>query len=93
MEWKYILIILYAVAINIVAVTVTVKDKKAAKRRKWRIPERTLFIIAALSGCVCMYATMLAIHHKTRHKRFMIGIPVIFACEIFTAVAVWGILH
>ena len=88
MEWYHILIIIYVVVINIIAIAVTVKDKEAARHKKWRISEKTLFVVAALSGCITMYLTMLAIHHKTQHKRFMIGIPVIFACEIFIAVAI-----
>ena len=91
MEWKYILFIVYLIVMNITAAVVTVKDKQSAKKKKWRIPEKNLFIIAALSGCVTMYVTMLAIHHKTKHKRFMIGIPIIFICEVFVAVAVFEI--
>lgn len=92
MEW-YHLIIIYAVVINIIAIAVTVKDKEAARHKKWRISEKTLFVVAALSGCITMYLTMLAIYHKTQHKRFMIGIPVIFACEIFIAVAILEIFR
>ncbi len=88
MEWYHILIIIYVVVINIIAIVVTVKDKQAARHKKWRISEKTLFIIAALSGCITMYITMHLIHHKTQHKRFMIGIPVIFACEIFVCIAI-----
>ena len=87
MEWYYILMV-YAVVINIIAIVITVKDKEAARHKKWRIPEKTLFLVAALSGCIAMYLTMQIIHHKTKHKRFMIGIPVIFACEIFICIAI-----
>ena len=93
MEWYYILMIIYAAAMNIAAVVVTVKDKEAAKHKKWRIPEKTLFIVAALSGCVTMYITMHLIHHKTKHKRFMIGTPVIFVCEILAAIVIYTILR
>lgn len=92
MEWYHILIIIYAVVINIIAVVITVKDKEAAKRKKWRIPEKTLFTVAALSGCITMYITMHAIHHKTKHKRFMIGIPIIFICEVLAAIGIYMLL-
>ncbi len=92
MEWYHILIIIYAVVINIIAVVITVKDKEAAKRKKWRIPEKTLFTVATLSGCITMYITMHVIHHKTKHKRFMIGIPIIFICEVLAAIGIYMLL-
>ena len=92
MEWYHILIIVYAVAMNIAAAVVTVKDKEASKKRRWRISERNLLILAALSGCVTMYITMKAIHHKTKHNLFMIGIPVIFICEVLGAIGIYAFL-
>lgn len=92
MEWYHILIIIYAVVINIIAIVITVKDKEAAKHKKWRISEKTLFTVAALSGCITMYITMHVIHHKTKHKRFMIGIPIIFICEVLAAIGIYMFL-
>ncbi len=79
-------VIIYAVIINIIAVYITVYDKKAAQRDEWRISESTLLLTAALSGCAAMYITMRIIHHKTKHPKFMIGIPVIFILEVIIAV-------
>ncbi len=82
MQWYiYGGIALYLLVMSIVAIAVTVHDKKAAKRHRRRVPERVLLILAALSGCVAMYVTMRVIHHKTLHPKFMIGIPIIFAME------------
>ncbi len=67
------------------AVVVTIVDKWKAKRGAWRIPESTLLIVAALGGSLAMYATMLAIRHKTRHSKFMLGIPLIL---LFQGVAI-----
>lgn len=92
MEWYHILIIVYAVAMNIAAAVVTVKDKEASKKKRWRISEKNLLILAALSGCVTMYITMKAIHHKTKHNLFMIGIPVIFICEVLGAIGIYAFL-
>ena len=75
----------YLVIINITAVIITVHDKRAAKKSKWRVPERTLLLIAALSGCIAMYFTMKVIRHKTKHPKFMIGIPLIFIAEAAAA--------
>ncbi len=77
--------LIYLLIISIIAVCVTIADKLKAIRGKWRIKERTLFIIAALGGSVAMFITMLLIHHKTRHARFMIGLPAIIAAQVVLA--------
>ena len=53
-----------------------------AKMGGWRIPEQTLFILVLLGGGIGMYFAMKVIRHKTRHKRFMIGIPLIIIFQI-----------
>ena len=89
MEWLYCVIGIYFLIMSIVAVAITVHDKRAAKKHRRRVPERVLMLTAAASGCIAMYITMRAIHHKTRHLKFMLGIPVIFVLE---CAAVIGIL-
>ncbi|MBR5472629.1 MAG: DUF1294 domain-containing protein [Clostridia bacterium] len=74
-------IAIYLLFINVIAVACCFVDKSRAKRGKWRIPEKTLFIISALGGSVGMYATMRFIRHKTKHKRFMIGLPLIIMLQ------------
>ncbi len=76
----------YIILISLVSVIVTIKDKSCAKKGKWRVPEKTLFILSALGGSVAMYITMKAIRHKTQHKRFMIGIPLIMVAQAAIAV-------
>ncbi len=88
MEWYDYIIIAYAVIINIFAAAITVHDKSAAKKHRRRVPEKTLFITAAMSGCVVMYITMHIIHHKTKHNKFMLGIPVIFLAEVLAALGI-----
>ncbi len=75
-------VIIYLAVISIASIIATAKDKSSARSGKWRVPEKTLFILSALGGSVAMYITMKAIRHKTRHKRFMIGIPVIIALQV-----------
>ena len=85
---EYILI--YFAVISLVTAIVTVCDKKAAKSRpKHRVPEKILFLLAILGGSVAEYLTMLKIRHKTKHKRFMIGLPIIMALQV---VILWLIL-
>lgn len=89
MKWYYYVLIAYFVVSNVYAIGLTAYDKKMAGRRKHRrVPEKTLLLTAALSGCVGMYITMHLIHHKTKHKKFMIGIPVIFLLEAAAAVGI-----
>ncbi|MBE6724145.1 MAG: DUF1294 domain-containing protein [Ruminococcaceae bacterium] len=64
-----------------VAVFLTVSDKLRAKRNVRRIRERTLFLFSALGGSAAMLLTMLFIRHKTRHSKFMLGIPLIMVLQ------------
>ncbi len=88
MEMWQIAVIAYAAIISIVSVIMTVKDKSCAKKGKWRVPEKTLFILSALGGSVAMYITMKTIRHKTQHKRFMIGIPAIMVVQALLIVGI-----
>lgn len=76
---KYFLI--YLAAVSIIAAIMTVSDKSRAKKHRRRIAEKTLFITAVLGGSAAMYLTMLAVRHKTKHKRFMIGLPLIMIVQ------------
>ena len=84
-----IAVITYVAIISIISVIMTIKDKSYAKKGKWRVPEKTLFILSALGGSVAMYITMKTIRHKTQHKRFMIGIPAIMVGQ---AILIAGII-
>ncbi|MCL2370964.1 MAG: DUF1294 domain-containing protein [Firmicutes bacterium] len=77
----------WLVLISLVAVFFTRKDKSAAGKGNWRVKESTLLIISALGGSVAMLLTMHAIRHKTKHKKFMWGIPAIIFLQIVVAVA------
>lgn len=60
---------------------ITVSDKSRAQKHKRRIAEKTLFMTALFGGSAAMYLTMIAVRHKTRHKRFMIGLPLIMIVQ------------
>ena len=79
---------IYLLAVSVIAMFVTAVDKARAIKKKSRIRERTLFIWSMLGGSVAMYLTMLGIRHKTKHKRFMIGIPLIIILQIAAVCAV-----
>ena len=81
---KYVIyaVIAYLAVISLVAVIVTVYDKSVSKiAGHRRVPEKTLLIISALGGSVAMYLTMLTIRHKTKHAKFMVGIPAIIVAQ------------
>ena len=69
--------IIYFIIINIIAIIVTIYDKLRAVNRRWRVKERTFLLISAVGGSIGMYLAMLLIRHKTRHLKFMLGIPII----------------
>ncbi len=77
---KYFLI--YLLAISIISVIVCCYDKLAAKRGWRRTPEKTLMLLSVLGGAVAMYITMQIIRHKTRHNKFMVGLPLIILLQI-----------
>ncbi len=84
---------IYLGVISLIAVIVTCYDKIAAKKLpKHRTPEATLFSISILGGSVAMYITMRLIRHKTLHKRFMIGIPLIIVLQVGLCIGVWFLL-
>ena len=74
-------ILLYLAAISLVAFVLTVSDKRRAKKQRWRIPEATLLWVGALGGAAAMLATMRWIRHKTRHRKFMWGLPLMLAAH------------
>lgn len=72
----------YLIAVNLISCAVCVADKYRAAKGKWRVKESTLFSLCFVGGGVGMYLTMRIIRHKTLHKRFMIGIPLIILAQV-----------
>ena len=78
----------YLLIISVVSFAVTVYDKWAAvKRPQERTRESTLLLLSALGGSIAMLLTMLGIRHKTKHLKFMIGIPIIILLQIAAVIA------
>ncbi|MBO7458549.1 MAG: DUF1294 domain-containing protein [Paludibacteraceae bacterium] len=80
-NWLYIIFI-YLAAINIVTFFLYGIDKWKAKRAKWRIEESTLLWWAAFGGSIGALLGMKTWHHKTLHKKFKFGVPVILIAQI-----------
>ena len=75
-------VLLYALlGVNLLLFVLMGVDKHKAKTGRMRIPEATLFFFAVLGGSVGGVLGMLAFHHKTRHKLFSVGFPLILILE------------
>ena len=72
----------YLLAINAVTFIVYGIDKYMAKKAMWRISETTLLLLAVLGGSIGAWLAMRIWHHKTMHKKFKYGIPVILLIQI-----------
>ena len=57
-------------------------DKWKAKKDKWRIPESTLLLLAIVGGSIGALLGMKVWHHKTMHKKFKYGVPLILVLQI-----------
>lgn len=71
----------YLIIVNIVTWIVYGLDKWKAKAGKWRIPERTLLLLALIGGSAGALAGMMMFRHKTRKARFVAGVPVMFVAH------------
>ena len=80
-EWYYLLG-LYLPAVNLAAFFLMGADKRRARRGKWRVPERMLFLPAVLGGALGGTMGMHLFHHKTRHWYFRWGYPLLLVLQM-----------
>lgn len=73
---------IYLITMNTLGLLAMCVDKYKAKMHKWRISEKTLFLIAFLGGAWGSLAGMYIFHHKTKHLSFVIGIPFLCLCQL-----------
>jgi len=76
------ILIIYLIIINMSAFIIFGIDKRRAIKNRWRIAESTLFLLALIGGSIGAEAGMYIFHHKTKHLRFVIGIPLIFILQV-----------
>ena len=76
----------YLLAINIATFFLYGIDKYKAKKGRWRISEATLLLMAVVGGSIGAWAGMRLWHHKTKHKKFKYGIPIIIILQVALAV-------
>lgn len=75
------MLVIYLFAINLITFLVYGEDKRRAKCGAWRISENMLIGLAAAGGSVGAYIGMQCFRHKTKHMKFVVGIPVIFLIQ------------
>ena len=82
----------YLFLINAIGFILMLVDKWKAKKNKWRIPEKTLMIVAVIGGSIGSLLGMYTFRHKTQHPKFTIGIPFILALQIVLAVVIASLM-
>ena len=80
------IILVYLVTINVATFFTYGLDKWKAKKAKWRIRETALLTLAVLGGSIGAWLGMKVWHHKTMHKKFKYGIPLILLVQIAAVV-------
>ena len=84
------IIFLYLIIVNALSFVLMLVDKYKAQNKLWRIPEAVLLTVAAIGGSFGCYVGMKACRHKTKHKKFSIGVPVLMALHILI---VWDLMR
>lgn len=77
---------IYLIIINITGFVTMGIDKAKAKKKKWRIKEATLFMVAAIGGSIGSILGMYTFRHKTKHTYFVFGMPCILVVQLIIAI-------
>ena len=80
------IILYYLLAVNIATFFLYGIDKYKARKGRWRISEATLLMMAVIGGSIGAWSGMRLWHHKTMHKKFKYGIPIIIILQVALAV-------
>ena len=76
---------IYLLIVNAIGFLLMLIDKRKAIRHRWRIPEKTLFLTAAIGGSVGSIMGMYTFRHKTKHLQFTLGMPAIQIVQLVLA--------
>ena len=79
-------LLIYLALINLTTFIIYGADKRRARQGKWRVPEKTLFLLPLLGGSVGALLGMRVFHHKTKHWYFVVGMPLILVCQAALAI-------
>ena len=81
--------IVYLILINAAGLVIMLLDKQFARARRRRIPERTILLCALLGGSLGCCLGMALFRHKTKHRKFSTGLPVILAMQVLIGGIYW----
>ena len=84
------ILIVYLLIVNAIGFVLMLVDKIKAKKNLWRIPEATLFFVAVIGGSIGSILGMYTFRHKTKHIKFIVGMPLILAVQVVACVLIWG---
>ena len=82
----YTLLAAYLLLINLGGFLIMGIDKQKARKQKWRIPEKTLFLFALLGGSLGTFLGMQFFRHKTKHWYFRYGMPAILILHVILCI-------
>lgn len=82
MENLKLIFIGYIVLINLIGFIMMGYDKNRAKKGKWRVSEKKIFIFAFIGGALGIYFGMNTFRHKTKHGLFTYGIPLLIIINL-----------
>ena len=74
--------LVYMLTVNLAGFILMGLDKKKAEEHRWRISEKTLFLTASIGGSIGVLLGMSIFRHKTKHRKFTLGIPFILSGKI-----------
>lgn len=73
--------ITYLIIINALGLLLMLADKLRARKKRWRIPEKFLMLVAIAGGSLGTMLGMYAFRHKTKHPKFSVGVPVMMIMQ------------
>lgn len=82
--------LVYLLIVNASGFILMLVDKIKARKNLWRIPEATLFLMAAIGGSIGSILGMYTFRHKTKHVSFLLGMPLILAVQIVIVILIMG---
>ena len=85
------LLLLVVAVMNVLSFALMALDKNAARKGRWRVPEKTLFLVTALFGGLGGVLGMYLCRHKTRHWYFRLGFPALLVLQIAALVVLFGV--
>ena len=84
------ILLVFLLIVNALGFILMLIDKIKAKKNLWRIPEATLFLVAAIGGSIGSILGMYTFRHKTKHVSFLLGMPLILAVQIVIVILIMG---